>query len=191
MGVLVDWQIRQLALEQGMITPFAEGVKRPGVISYGLSSMGYDIRLGTRFKIFTDAHAQIIDPKNIDEKSYLEIETVDPVILPSCGYVLAESVETFKIPRDILVVVLGKSSYARSGAQINVTPGEPEWEGIWTLEIGNPTRLPIRIFPGEGIAQAVFHRCDDPNRPCKVSYKDKAGKYQGQTGVTLPRVDLK
>ena len=181
-GPLADWEIRRLAANVGMIVPFAEGSVTPGVISYGLSSYGYDLRLGRRFKIFTNINNSFIDPKRVDPRSYVEVETDEPLLIPPMSYVLGESIERFDIPRDVVVIVLGKSTFARAAILVNVTPGEPEWEGVWTIEISNPTMLPARIYPNEGIAQAIFFRTGSP-RPCEISYRDKRGKYQGQTGV--------
>lgn len=183
MGALVDYQIRELALQKGMIVPFAEGLDRPGIISYGLSSMGYDLRLGNQFKIFTNFNTSIVDPKNVDPKSYFEVTSDEPILVPPNSYVLGCSVERFNIPRNIVVTVLGKSTYARIGCIVNVTPGEPEWAGVWTLEIANSTTLPMRIYPNEGIAQALFFT-SEPGIVCERSYADKNGKYQNQTGVT-------
>jgi dCTP deaminase len=189
MGVLVDWQIRQRVRDYGMIEPFTDYDScPPGVISYGLSSMGYDLRIGTRFKVYSDARPTVVDPKRIDVHSYINIETEEPLPIPPNSYVLGESVELFRIPRDILVTIIGRSTYARACILVNVTPGEPEWIGVWTIEISNSTRLPVYIYPNEGIAQAIFHRADNPERLCDRSYADKKGKYQNQAGVTLPIV---
>ena len=153
------------------------------IISYGLSSYGYDVRCGKEFKIFTNVNSSIVDPKNFDEKCFVDIET-DVCIIPPNSFVLARTVETFRIPRDVLVVCLGKSTYARCGIIVNVTPLEPEWEGQVTLEFSNTTPLPAKIYANEGVAQMLFFRGSEA---CEVSYKDRGGKYQGQTGVVVPR----
>jgi len=185
-----------MALEHQMIDPFIDrqvsedtclvmgtvGVK--SVISYGLSSYGYDIRLGNQFKVFTNIHSVIVDPKALTEAAFINV-TGDVCIIPPNSYVLAESLEHFKIPRNILTLCLGKSSYARAGILINVTPFEPEWEGTATLEISNGTTLPAKIYAHEGISQVIFLESDIP---CDRSYADKKGKYQGQRGITLPRL---
>lgn len=180
MGVLPDWQIR----ERIEITPFAERQSGPGVISYGLSSYGYDIRVGRRFKIFTNVNSVIIDPKDFSQHSFVDFEG-DRCLIPPNSFALAETVEHIRMPRDILGICLGKSTYARCGIIVNVTPIEPEWEGVITLEISNTTPLPAVIHANEGIAQLVFYRADDV---CQTSYRDKKGCYQAQTGLTLPRV---
>ncbi len=156
------------------------------VISYGVSSYGYDIRVGSKFKVFTNVHSTVVDPKAFDEKSFHVVDTEkegrDHVIIPPNSFALGESLETFKIPRDILTICLGKSTYARCGIIVNVTPFEPEWEGVATLEFSNTTTLPAKIYANEGVSQVIFLQ---GNEPCEVSYKDRKGKYQGQTGVTL------
>ncbi|MCC6321924.1 MAG: dCTP deaminase [Phycisphaerales bacterium] len=190
MPVLCDTQIRELI----PIEPFAEAVKRPGKVSFGVSSYGYDIRVGSRFKIFTPTPRTggitIVDPKAFSEDLFVEIDTaergVDHIIIPPNSFALCETVETLSIPRDVLVVCLGKSTYARCGLIVNVTPLEPEWRGKVTLEISNTTPLPAKVYANEGIAQLVFLKAD---RVCAVSYADKAGKYQDQRGLTLPKVD--
>jgi dCTP deaminase len=179
-GVLPDWQIeRDIKIE-----PFAPQQKRPGVISYGVTSYGYDARVGRKFKVFTNAHCAIVDPKNFDQKSFVDIEA-DYCLIPPNSFALAETVEYFEIPRDILCVCVGKSTYARIGIIVNVTPLEPEWRGKVTIEISNTTPLPAKVYAGEGIAQILFFRAD---AICKTSYADKSGKYQDQSGLTLPFV---
>ncbi len=190
MPVLSDTQIRELV----PIEPFEENLKRPGHISYGVSSYGYDARVGTLFKIFTNVAPHggqaIIDPKAFGEDMFVTVDTKetgkDHVIIPPNSFALAETVEIFEIPRDVLAICVGKSTYARCGIIVNVTPLEPEWRGKVTLEISNTTPLPAKIYANEGIAQMVFLKAD---RVCSVSYQDKAGKYQNQTGLVLPRVD--
>ena len=181
MGVLADWQIER----DVKIEPFAAQQKRPGVISYGATSYGYDVRLGRKFKVFTNAHCAIVDPKNFDPKSFVEFEG-DVCIVPPNSFALARSVEYFRIPRDVVTVTVGKSTYARCGIITNVTPFEPEWEGYVTLEISNTTPLPAKIYANEGIAQLIFLKGE---RVCATSYADKQGKYQNQPGLTLPKVD--
>ena len=189
MPVLCDSQIRELV----GIEPFAENDRRPGVVSYGVSSYGYDVRVGTRFKIFTNATSggvAVVDPKHFSNDLFITIDTAqtgrDHIIIPPNSFALAETVETFRIPRDVLAICVGKSTYARCGIIVNVTPLEPEWRGKVTIEISNTTPLPARIYANEGIAQMVFLKAD---RVCAVSYADKNGKYQDQQGLTLPRVD--
>jgi dCTP deaminase len=179
-----DKWIRKMALEHRMIEPFEEKQVRKGVISYGVSSYGYDLRIADEFKIFTNINTTIVDPKNFDPKSLVDFKG-DICIVPPNSFALGRSVEYFRIPRRTITVTLGKSSYARCGIITNVTPLEPEWEGFVTLEISNTTPLPARIYANEGIAQVLFFESDEE---CAVSYKDKQGKYQGQVGVTLPRV---
>ena len=184
MTVKSDRWIRRMATEHGMIEPFTDRQVREGVISYGLSSYGYDVRIADDFKIFTNINSTIVDPKHFDPRSFVDLRA-DVCIIPPNSFALARTVEYFRIPRDVLVVCLGKSSYARCGIIVNVTPLEPEWEGIVTLEVSNTTPLPARIYAGEGIAQMLFFQSDEP---CEVSYADKKGKYQGQQGLTLPRL---
>ena len=179
-----DKWIRRMARENKMIEPFEEKQVRKGVISYGVSSYGYDVRIADEFKIFTNINTTIVDPKNFDPKSLVDFKG-DICIVPPNSFALGRSVEYFRIPRRTITVCLGKSSYARCGIITNVTPLEPEWEGYVTLEISNTTPLPARIYANEGIAQVLFFESDED---CEVSYKDKQGKYQGQVGVTLPRV---
>jgi dCTP deaminase len=173
-----------MALEQRMIEPFVEKQVRSGVISYGLSSYGYDIRIGDEFKIFTNINSSIVDPKNFDPKSFVDFKG-DVCIIPPNSFALARTVEYFRIPRSVITVCVGKSTYARCGIIVNVTPFEPEWEGIVTLEVSNTTPLPARIYAGEGIAQVLFFESDEC---CETSYADKKGKYQAQQDLTLPRL---
>jgi len=180
MGVLADWQIR----EKIVINPFAEAAARPGVVSYGVSSYGYDVRVGRRFKVFTNVHSVVVDPKHFEPRSFVDIEA-DECIIPPNSFALAETVEYLEIPRDVLGWCIGKSTYARCGIIVNVTPLEPEWRGKVTIEISNTTPLPAKIYANEGIAQIVFLKAD---ALCKVSYGDKKGKYQDQPGLTLPFV---
>ena len=190
MAVLCDTEIRDLV----PIEPFEESRKRPGLVSYGVSSYGYDVRVGSVFKIFTNASPAggqtVVDPKRFTDDSFITVDTDvtgrDHVIVPPNSFALAETVETFRIPRNILAICVGKSTYARCGIIVNVTPLEPEWCGRVTIEISNTTPLPAKIYSGEGIAQMIFLRAD---RVCAVSYADKGGKYQNQPGLTLPRVD--
>src|SRR5918996_376438 len=184
MSIKSDRWIRRMAAERRMIDPFAEGQSREGVISYGVSSYGYDMRVANEFKIFTNALSAVVDPKSFDSRSFLEFSG-DVCIVPPNSFALARSVEYFRIPRNVLTVCVGKSTYARCGIITNVTPFEPEWEGFVTLEISNTTPLPARIYANEGIAQVLFFTADEAPL---VSYKDKKGKYQSQTGVTLPRL---
>jgi dCTP deaminase len=173
-----------MAVEHQMIAPFEDGQVRNGVISYGVSSYGYDIRVANEFKIFTNVNTTIVDPKNFDERSFVDFKG-DVCIVPPNSFALARTVEYFKIPRNVMTVCLGKSSYARCGVILNVTPFEPEWEGFATLEISNTTPLPAKIYANEGIAQVLFFESDEP---CLVSYADKKGKYQAQHDITLPRI---
>lgn len=167
-----------------MIEPFVDAQKREGVISYGLSSYGYDARVGNDFKIFTNVNSSVVDPKNFDQQSFVDRNT-DVCIIPPNSFALARTVEYFRIPRDVLVICVGKSTYARCGIIVNVTPLEPEWGGHVTLEFSNTTPLPAKIYANEGACQFLFLQ---GNEPCEVSYRDKAGKYQGQRGVTLPKI---
>jgi len=184
MTVKSDRWIRRMANEHRMIEPFTDGQVRQGVISYGLSSYGYDVRIADDFKIFTNINSTIVDPKHFDTRSFVDVKASECIIPPN-SFALARTVEYFRIPRDVLVVCLGKSSYARCGIIVNVTPLEPEWEGIVTLEVSNTTPLPARIYAGEGIAQMLFFQSDEA---CEVSYADKKGKYQGQKALTLPKL---
>jgi dCTP deaminase len=184
MGVKSDRWIRRMARDHGMIEPFADDQVRAGVISYGVSSYGYDMRVAREFKIFTNALSAIVDPKAFDPKSFVEFEG-DVCIIPPNSFALARSVEYFRIPRDVITICVGKSTYARCGIITNVTPFEPEWEGYVTLEISNTTPLPARIYANEGIAQVLFLGGEEPP---EKSYADKKGKYQKQLGVTLPKL---
>jgi dCTP deaminase len=184
MSIKPDHWIKRMALEQKMIEPFVDDQVRAGVISYGLSSYGYDVRVGDEFKVFSNVFNAIVDPKNFDPKSFVDIKA-DVCIIPPNSFALASTIEYFRIPRDILTICLGKSTYARCGIIVNVTPFEPEWEGHVTIEISNTTPLPAKIYANEGIAQVLFFQSDEV---CAVSYKDKKGKYQAQRGVTLPRL---
>jgi len=179
-----DKWIRETSKSRAMIEPFVEKQTRENVISYGLSSYGYDARVGREFKIFTNVDSAIVDPKAFSPRSFVDRET-DICIVPPNSFALSTTVEYFRIPRDILVICLGKSTYARCGIIVNVTPLEPEWEGHVTIEISNTTPLPARIYAGEGICQFLFFKGD---RPCETSYADRAGKYMRQRGVTLPRL---
>ena len=182
--ILSDKWIRKQAQKNGMIEPFVESQKREGMISYGLSSYGHDARCSPEFKIFTNVNNAIVDPKEFSPSSFVDRET-DVCIIPPNSFALARTVEYFRIPRDVLVVCLGKSTYARCGIIVNVTPLEPEWEGHVTLEFSNTTPLPAKIYANEGVCQFLFFKGD---QPCEVSYRDRAGKYMGQTGVTLPKL---
>lgn len=188
MTILSDIEIAKLSLEKEMISPFCESqikeVKGSKIISYGLSSYGYDARVSTEFKIFTNINSSVVDPKNFSDETFVSKDS-DTCIIPPNSFALARTVEYFKIPRDVLVICVGKSTYARCGIIVNVTPLEPEWEGFVTLEFSNTTPLPAKIYAGEGACQFLFLK---GNVPCKTSYKDKNGKYQGQVGVTLPKV---
>ena len=168
-----------------MIDPFVEGSIRSGVISYGISSYGYDIRVSNEFKIFTNVHSAVVDPKHFVPESFVDF-TGDICIIPPNSFVLSRTVEHFKIPREVLVICVGKSTYARCGLIVNVTPLEPGWEGYLTLEISNTTPLPAKVYANEGIAQLLFFAGDGI---CETSYADKKGKYQGQVEVTLPRIE--
>ena len=184
MGLKPDHWIRKMALEQRMIEPFVDRQVREGVISYGVSSYGYDIRVADEFMIFTNVHSAIVDPKNFDTKSMFEFKG-DVCIIPPNSFALSRTVEYFRIPRKVLTICLGKSTYARCGLIVNVTPFEPEWEGYVTLEISNTTPLPARIYANEGLAQVLFFEADEE---CEVSYADKKGKYQKQQSIMLPKL---
>ena len=192
MSIKSDRWIRRMAREHRMIEPFVESqVRAPDketrkVISYGVSSYGYDMRVAPEFKIFTNVLSAVVDPKHFDSKSFVEFEG-EVCIVPPNSFALARSVEYFRIPRNVLTICVGKSTYARCGIITNVTPLEPEWEGYVTLEISNTTPLPAKIYANEGICQVLFFEADDDD-VCEISYKDKAGKYQAQTGVTLPKL---
>jgi dCTP deaminase len=188
MTIKSDKWIRRMAAEQRMIEPFegaqVKEISGRRVVSYGTSSYGYDIRCSTDFKIFTNINSTIVDPKSFDEKNFVDYRG-DVCIIPPNSFALARTVEYFRIPRNVLTICLGKSTYARCGIIVNVTPLEPEWEGHVTLEFSNTTPLPARIYANEGVAQVVFLEADEP---CETSYRDRGGKYQGQKGVTLPRI---
>ena len=184
MSVKSDRWIRQMSLEQKMIEPFVDRQVREGVISFGLSSYGYDMRVADEFRIFTNVNSTIVDPKQFDARSFVEYKG-DVCIIPPNSFALGRSVEYFRIPRNVLTLCVGKSTYARCGIIVNVTPFEPEWEGYVTLEISNTTPLPARIYANEGLCQGIFFESDEV---CETSYKDRGGKYQGQQGVTLPRI---
>jgi len=184
MSIKSDKWITRMAREHRMIEPFVDDQVRAGVVSYGVSSYGYDVRVGNEFKVFTNVFNTVVDPKNFDPKSFVDI-VADECVIPPNSFALASTVEYFRIPRDVLTVCLGKSTYARCGIIVNVTPFEPEWEGHVTIEISNTTPLPAKIYANEGIAQVLFFQSDEP---CARSYKDKKGKYQAQRGVTLPKL---
>jgi dCTP deaminase len=179
-----DTWIRRMALEHKMIEPFSDKQVRAGVISYGLSSYGYDVRIADEFKIFTNINSSIVDPKNFDPKSFVDFRG-EICIIPPNSFALARTVEYFRIPRNVITVCVGKSTYARCGIIVNVTPFEPEWEGIVTLEVSNTTPLPAKIYANEGIAQVLFFESDEV---CETSYADKKGKYQAQQTLTLPKL---
>jgi dCTP deaminase len=187
MGIKSDGWIRRMVEQKDMISPFEPGQVRESdggrVISYGTSSYGYDVRCSNEFKVFTNINSAVVDPKNFDEKSFVDVQS-DVCIIPPNSFALARTVEYLKIPRDVLTVCLGKSTYARCGIIVNVTPLEPEWEGHVTLEFSNTTTLPAKIYANEGVAQFLFFGADEI---CETSYGDRGGKYQGQTGVTLPK----
>src|SRR3984957_16110977 len=184
MAIKSDRWIRQQAVERGMISPFSEKQVKDGVISYGLSSYGYDLRVSDEFKIFTNVNSAIIDPKAFDERSFVSVQA-ESVIVPPNSFALARSVEYFRIPRDVISVCVGKSTYARCGIIVNVTPFEPEGGGYVTLEISNTTPLPAKVYANEGLCQILFFRGSEP---CEVSYADRKGKYQKQQGIVLPRL---
>ncbi len=184
MSIMSDKWIRKMSEDHGMIEPFVDGQVRDDCVSYGLSSYGYDARVSPEFKIFTNVDSAIVDPKDFSPKSFVDRDT-DVCIIPPNSFALARTVEYFRIPENVLVICLGKSTYARCGIIVNVTPLEPGWEGHVTLEFSNTTPLPAKIYANEGACQFLFL---EGNEPCETSYKDKAGKYQGQKGVTLPRM---
>mgnify|MGYP000272916467 CR=1 FL=1 len=189
MTIKSDKWIRRMAEEHGMIEPFEPGQVRKNaagekIVSYGTSSYGYDIRCAPEFKVFTNIYSTVVDPKNFDEKSFVDIQS-DVCVIPPNSFALARTVEYFRVPRDVLVICLGKSTYARCGIIVNVTPLEPGWEGHVTLEFSNTTPLPAKIYANEGACQFLFLK---GNEPCETSYADRAGKYMGQKGVTLPRL---
>ena len=184
MSIKSDKWIKKMSITESMIKPFVENNIRKDVISYGLSSYGYDIRVSDEYKIFTNINNSVIDPKKFDDKSFINFKG-DICVVPANSFALARSIEYFKIPRNVLTICLGKSTYARCGIIVNVTPFEPEWEGYVTLEISNTTPLPAKIYSNEGLCQVIFFESDEN---CEVSYKDKSGKYQKQTGITLPKL---
>ncbi len=184
MGLKPDHWIRKMARECAMIEPYADHQVRNGVISFGVSSYGYDIRVADEFKIFTNVYSAVVDPKHFDPKSMVDFKG-DVCVIPPNSFALARTVEYFRIPRGVLTVCLGKSTYARCGIIVNVTPFEPEWEGFVTLEISNTTPLPAKIYANEGIAQVLFFEADEE---CEVSYADKKGKYQKQQSIVLPKL---
>jgi len=184
MGVKPDWWIREMAQEHKMIEPFVDHQVRHDVISFGLSSYGYDVRVTDEFKIFTNVHSAIVDPKHFNPDSFIDFK--GPVcVIPPNSFVLARTIEYFRIPRNVITICLGKSTYARCGLIVNVTPFEPEWEGYVTMEISNTTPLPARVYANEGIAQVVFMEADEE---CETSYADRKGKYQKQENIVLPRI---
>jgi dCTP deaminase len=184
MAIKSDRWIRRMAQEYDMINPFNDRQVREGVISYGVSSYGYDLRVADEFRIFTNVNSAVVDPKRFDERSLVTVQG-ESVLIPPNSFALARSVEYFKIPRDVLTICVGKSTYARCGIIVNVTPFEPEWEGFVTLEISNTTPLPAKVYSNEGLCQILFFQSDEA---CEVSYKDKKGKYQKQTGIVLPKL---
>lgn len=183
MGLKPDHWIRKMALEHRMIEPFADGQTNKGIISFGISSYGYDMRIAEEFKIFSPIYTSMVDPKQFDQQSMVDYKG-EVCIIPPHSFVLARSVEYFRIPRGVLTICVGKSTYARCGIIVNVTPFEPEWEGYVTLEISNTAPLPAKIYANEGIAQVLFFEADEP---CEVSYADKKGKYQKQKTIVLPK----
>jgi dCTP deaminase len=184
MGLQPDHWIRKMAMQNRMIEPFADSQVHEGVISYGVSSYGYDIRVADEFKIFTNVYSAVVDPKHFDPRSMIDYKG-DVCVIPPNSFALGRTVEYFRIPRDVLTICLGKSTYARCGIIVNVTPFEPEWEGYVTLEISNTTPLPAKIYANEGIAQVLFFIADEP---CDTSYADKKGKYQAQQTIVLPKL---
>jgi dCTP deaminase len=186
MAIKSDKWIKKMSLEEDMISPFSDNQVSSKVISYGVSSYGYDLRVSDEYKIFTNINNSIVDPKNFDDKSFVRYKG-DVCIVPANSFALARSVEYFKIPKSILTLCVGKSTYARCGIIVNVTPFEPEWEGHVTLEISNTTPLPAKIYSNEGLCQVLFFESDEE---CEMSYKDRSGKYQKQTGITLPKVKI-
>ena len=189
MSIKSDKWITEMSKNQSMIEPFSENPIRldtdgQKLISYGVSSYGYDVRCSNEFKVFTNIHSAVVDPKSFDEKSFVDIES-DICVIPPNSFALARTVEYFKIPRNVLTICLGKSTYARCGIIVNVTPLEPEWEGHVTLEFSNTTNLPAKIYAGEGVAQMLFFESDEE---CETSYKDRGGKYQGQTTIQVAKI---
>ena len=188
MSIKSDKWIKEMSTSNGMIEPFSENQVRLDssgnkLISYGVSSFGYDVRCSNEFKVFTNINSAVVDPKNFDANSFVDVKS-DVCVIPPNSFALARTIEYFKIPRKVLTICLGKSTYARCGIIVNVTPLEPEWEGHVTLEFSNTTNLPAKLYAGEGVAQMIFLESDED---CEVSYRDRGGKYQGQTGVTLPK----
>lgn len=183
--VLSDREIIERVATQHMIDPFVDHQVSAGVVSYGLSSYGYDFRVGNEFKIFTNVNSAMVDPKHLSERAFVDLVTDDVCIIPPNSFALARTVEYFRIPRDIITICLGKSTYARCGIILNITPFEPTWEGFATLEISNTTPLPAKIYANEGIGQVLFLRA---SQECLTSYADRKGKYQRQTGIVLPKV---
>ncbi|GAB3265871.1 dCTP deaminase [Chitinimonas naiadis] len=190
MSIKSDRWIRRMAEQHGMIEPYEPGqvktVNGERIVSYGTSSYGYDIRCADEFKLFTNLNSTVVDPKNFDQNSFVDVSGKGYCIIPPNSFALARTVEYFRIPRNVLTICLGKSTYARCGIIVNVTPFEPEWEGYVTLEFSNTTPLPAKIYAGEGCAQVLFLEAD-PDDICETSYRDRGGKYQGQVGVTLPK----
>src|SRR6202171_211657 len=184
MSIKSDRGIKKMALEHRMIEPFVDSQTSAGVASYGVSSYGYDIRVADEFKVFTNVYNTVVDPKNFDPKSFVDIKA-EVCVIPPNSFALARTIEYFRIPRDILTVCVGKSTYARCGIIVNVTPFEPEWEGHVTIEISNTTPLPARIYANEGLCQVIFFESDEQ---CEVSYADRKGKYQSQQGIVLPKM---
>jgi dCTP deaminase len=184
MSVMPDHWIRRMAMEHKMIEPFEDRQVREGVISYGVSSYGYDLRVADEFNTFTNVNSSLVDPKHFDKRSFVEFRG-DVCIVPPNSFALGRSMEYFRIPRNVLTICVGKSTYARCGIIVNVTPFEPEWEGYVTLEISNTTPLPAKIYAKEGLCQVIFLKADEE---CEISYKDKKGKYQSQQGIVLPRL---
>ena len=191
MSIQPDNWICKMVLEKNMIEPFEEGQvkyladKKQKLVSYGLSSYGYDLRVANEFKVFTNVRNSVVDPKNFDENSFVDIKTDDFCVVPPNSFALARSIEYFRIPRDVLTICLGKSTYARCGIIVNVTPFEPEWEGHVTLEISNTTPLPAKIYANEGLAQVIFFKAGEQ---CDISYAERKGKYMKQRGITIPRI---
>jgi len=184
MALKTDRWIRQMALDHGMIRPFSDKQVAGGVVSYGLSSCGYDLRVANEFQIFTNVNNSIVDPKQFDKRSFVVVRG-SSVVIPPNSFALARSVERFKIPRDVLAICVGKSTYARCGIIVNVTPFEPEWEGVATLEISNTTPLPAKVYANEGLCQVLFFQSEGI---CETSYRDRRGRYQNQKGIVLPKV---
>ena len=183
MSIKPDWWIKEMALKHKMIEPFEEKLISKGVISYGLSSYGYDIRLADEFKIFTNVYNALVDPKNFDEKSFIDYKG-DYVIIPPNSFVLGRSIEYIRMPSNVLGICVGKSTYARCGIIVNLTPIEPSWEGYLVIEISNSTPLPVKVYANEGIAQIIFFE----GKPCEITYENRKGKYQNQQGIVTARI---